>query len=135
MAREMVSTDNRPVSQPLDGGEATRARRLFRPRADIYETVDKIVVVAEMPGVAPENVDVTLERRMLTIRGHAPEDTHEGYRQIYAEYQAGDYERSFTISEDIDQDRIKATQQDGVLTLELPKAEKAKARKIEVKSA
>jgi HSP20 family molecular chaperone IbpA len=116
-------------------GERTRARATFIPLADIYETPEAIVVLAEMPGVAPNNVDITLERRVLTIRGRSENQEHAKYRRIYAEYDDGDYERVFTLSEDIDRDRIEARHKNGVLHLVLPKAESAKARKIELKAA
>lgn len=133
MAQEVATTAGRDV-QRLNGGEATRARPTYRPRADIYETDDSVVVLAEMPGVAPDGIDVTLERQVLTIRGRTPEVTHDGYRQVYAEYGEGDYERVFTISEHVDRDGITATQKDGVLTLVLPKAAAAKPRRIEVRT-
>jgi HSP20 family molecular chaperone IbpA len=110
-------------------------RPLFRPRTDIYETKDSVFVVAEMPGVGPDDVEVTLERGVLIIRGRTPEIAHNSYQQVYAEYGEGDYERVFTISEAIDRDSIKAMQKDGLLTLELPKAAPAKARTIKVASA
>src|SRR5438445_9385505 len=105
------------------------------PPADIYETRDSIVVLAEMPGVAPDGVDITLERRVLTIRGRSAANSHPGYQRVYDEYADGDYERVFTLSENIDRDRIEATPKDGVLHLVLPKAEAAKARKIELKAS
>jgi len=116
-------------------GERTSSRRVFIPPTDIYETPESIVVVAEIPGVSPDGVDITLERRVLTIRGRAADQDHDGYRQIYNEYDDGDYERVFTLSEDIDRDRISATHKNGVLHLVLPKAEPVKARKIELRSA
>ena len=116
-------------------GERTRTRRTFIPLADIYETPEWIVVLAEMPGVAPDKVDITLERRVLTIRGRSENQQHANYRRIYAEYEDGDYERVFTLSEDIDRDRIEARHKDGVLHLVLPQAETAKTRKIELKAA
>jgi HSP20 family molecular chaperone IbpA len=134
MAQELKTVD-RQVPSTVDGGERTRARAVFVPRADIYETGDTIVLLVEMPGVAPDAVDITLERRVLTIHGHTAEQEHAGYRQVYAEYADGDYERVFTLSEDIDRDRIEASQADGVLRLVLPKAEPAKAKKIQVKKA
>lgn len=135
MAKEVATTRGQEVAQRYNGGETTRARPLYRPRADIYETEDKVVVLSEMPGVGPNDIDITLERGVLTIRGQTPETAHEGYRQIYAEYGEGDYERVFTVSEEIDRDGIKAQQKNGLLVLELPKSTSAKARKIEVKSA
>ncbi|HLG89005.1 MAG TPA: Hsp20/alpha crystallin family protein [Alphaproteobacteria bacterium] len=116
-------------------GERTSARYTYIPPADIYETSDSIVVLAEMPGVPPDKVDITLERRVLTIRGRAENQEHANYRRIYAEYEDGDYERVFTLSEEIDRDRIEARHTNGVLHLVLPKAESAKARKIELKAA
>jgi HSP20 family molecular chaperone IbpA len=138
MAQELQQSGQQKAGQqtmPAEGAERTRTRRVFTPRTDIYETKDAIVLLAEMPGVASDAVDITLEKRTLTIHGHAGEREHRGYRQVYAEYAEGDYERSFTLSEDIDRDRIEATQSNGILRLVLPKAEPAKAKKIQVKSA
>ena len=135
MAQQMTTAAGSQPARRRDGGEATRTRRLFQPRCDIYETDDRIVVLAELPGVAPEDVDITLERRELTIRGRTPAIAPEGYRQVYAEYEEGDFERVFTIADEIDRDGIKASHKDGLLTLELPKAASAKTRKIAVKTA
>jgi HSP20 family molecular chaperone IbpA len=129
-----VSTVGQRTPERLGAGERTRTRPTYIPPTDIYETPDSIVVLAEMPGVAPDGVDITLERRVLTICGRATEQQHKGYQQVYAEYADGDYERVFTLSEDIDRDRISATLKDGVLHLALPKAERAQARKIELKT-
>jgi HSP20 family molecular chaperone IbpA len=120
--------------QQQQAGEATRARLAFLPPTDIYETEESVVLLVDMPGIAPEDVDITLERRMLTIRGRAPIAEHKNYSRVYAEYEEGDYERVFTLSEEIDQDRIKAAHRDGVLSLTLPKSEQARTRKIEVQA-
>ena len=134
MAQELKTTE-RQVPSKLDSGERTRSRPVFVPRADIYETQDNIVLLVDMPGVAPEGVDITLEKRTLAIRGYAADQQHQTYRQIYTEFSAGDYERLFTLSEDIDRDGIEASQKNGVLRLVLPKAAPAKARKIQLKMA
>jgi HSP20 family molecular chaperone IbpA len=134
MAQEVRTTDQRTPA-----GTGTRERMpdrpVFVPPADIYETRDNIVVVAEMPGVAPDGVDITLERRVLTIRGRNAGNEHTGYQRVYNEYADGDYERVFTLSENIDRDRIEAMLKDGVLHLVLPKSETAKPRKIELKAS
>jgi len=118
-----------------EGGQRNPPRPVFLPPADIYETKDSIVLLAEMPGVSTEGVDISLERRVLTIRGHSAANEHAGYQRVYNEYAGGDYERVFTLSENINRDRIEATLKDGVLQLVLPKAEAAKARKIELKAS
>jgi HSP20 family molecular chaperone IbpA len=115
-------------------GERTRTRPVFSPAVDIFETQDAIILLAEMPGVDPQSVDITLERRVLAIRATVPQVQHAGYRQVYAEYSDGDYERVFTLSEDIDQERIEASVRDGVLQLVLPKAAPAQARKIPLRA-
>jgi HSP20 family protein len=129
-----VRTVGQQVPRTVQGGQRPAPRPVFLPPADIYETRDNIVVLAEMPGVAPDGVDITLERRVLTIRGRSASGDHTGYQRVYNEYSDGDYERVFTLSENIDRDRIEATLKDGVLNLVLPKAESAKARKIELKA-
>jgi len=110
-------------------------RPVFLPPADIYETNDAIVVMAEMPGVGPDGLDITLERRVLTLRGRSGANEYTGYQRVYNEYADGDYERVFTLSEAIDRDKIEATLRDGVLHLVLPKAEPERARRIELKTS
>ena len=133
-----MAQEARTVEQQTPSTESAQRRPprpVFMPAADIYETKDSIVVLTEMPGVSSEGVDISLERRVLTIRGRSAGNEHTGYQRVYNEYSDGDYERVFTLSENIDRDRIEATLKDGVLQLVLPKAEAAKARKIELKSS
>lgn len=135
MTGEVTRLPSREVTRQPDGGNGARRRPVFVPRSDVYETGDSIVILAEMPGVSPDHVDITLERRMLAVRGQTLDAEHQGYRKVYAEYAEGDYERVFTLPEEIDRDNIRAIHKDGVLRLELPKAEPAKARRIEVQSS
>jgi HSP20 family molecular chaperone IbpA len=88
-----------------------------------------------MPGVSEEDVDVTLEKNVLTITGYVQASEREGYSLAYSEYSEGDYERTFVLSDEVDRSRIEATMKDGVLKLLLPKSEALKTRKIEVHSA
>jgi len=119
----------------MGDAERTRARKAYIPRADIYETDDNIVVVADMPGIDENSVDIMLEKNVLTINGYVDPVIPEAYNLAFAEYEEGDYQRSFTLSNQIDQDNIEATVKSGVLRLCLPKAGPAKARRISVKSA
>jgi HSP20 family molecular chaperone IbpA len=113
------------------GAERTRERRAYVPRVDIYETEEAMVILADMPGVDENSVDITLEQGVLTLNGYVEDLTFEDYTLAYAEYGVGDYVRRFTIPSEIDEDNIAATLKDGVLRLELPKAQ-PEMRKISV---
>ena len=128
-----LRTTERKERETSDGGERTRTRPVFVPCADIYETRDNVFLLVDMPGVAPDAVDITLEKQTLAIRGYGNPEQHQNYRQIHAEYRSGDYERIFTLSEDIDRDKIEASQKNGLLRLVLPKVGPAKVRKIQLK--
>jgi HSP20 family molecular chaperone IbpA len=116
------------------GVERTRAQRAFVPRVDIYETEDAIAVMADMPGVDAESLDISLEQSVLTINGLVDPTAPEGYALAYAEYRTGDYVRSFTLSNQIDQSAIEASIKDGVLRLHLPKV-RPTTKKITVSAA
>ena len=118
----------------VDEVERTRSGRCFIPPTDIIDKEDRITVLADMPGVDQTSIDITLENNVLTIQGCVKEENPENYTLVHSEYQVGDYYRSFTLSDTIDQDKIKAKYENGILRLELPKAEKAKSRKIEIQT-
>src|SRR5688572_14634741 len=99
MAQDLKTTQPQ-VPRTLDSGERTRAKPIMVPRTVIYETRDAIILLAEMPGVTPDGVNITLEKRVLTLHGHTADPEPHGYRQVYAEYGNGDYARVFTLSED-----------------------------------
>ncbi|MGB5217663.1 MAG: Hsp20/alpha crystallin family protein [Smithella sp.] len=115
--------------------ERVRNVKTFVPRVDIYETKDALFLIADMPGVDEKTVDVELEKNILTITGRAENGRVKDYSLVFSEYEVGDYERTFTLSDEIDKDKIKATVRQGVLRLELPKAEKVKPQKIKIKAA
>jgi len=110
-------------------------RRTVAPQVDIYETSDSIVVVANMPGVSEEDINVTLDKDQLTIEGEVAVETIDGYRQVYGEQCIRSYKRRFTLSDQVDRESIEATLKNGVLTLKLSKMPMAKARQITVRSA
>lgn len=127
---QVQDTEKREVAET--GAERTRDRVAFVPRADVYETEDAIVIVADMPGVDENSVNITLEDNVLTINGLVEPEQPEGQNLVYAEYRVGDYVRAFTLSDQIERDKIEATVKDGVLSLHLPKVEEVKMRRIPI---
>jgi len=115
-------------------GEPTRDRKVFSPFTDIVDTGDEILLIADVPGADEKSVDITLEKSILTLYAYPPTENVENYSLSYSEYGVGDFERKFMIPQDIDHEKIEAKVKNGVLTLHLPKAGPAKARKIEVRS-
>jgi HSP20 family protein len=113
-------------------GEGTRPGPVFIPAVDILEDPTGITIVADMPGVDGKNVDIDLKDNQLTITGRI--DPVEGEKEVslYKEFLYGDYIRQFTLSYVIDQNKITAKMEDGVLRLILPKVEKMKPQKIKV---
>lgn len=129
MAEKTVPTTQ---NKPLSSREETRSEeRYVTPPVDIYENGDALIVTADLPGVAKENLDVRVENNLLTIRGR-PSHLASG-DPIYREYELVSFFRQFELNEKVDQAKISAQLQHGVLTLHLPKAQEAKPRKIEVK--
>ena len=112
--------------------ESTIPARTFVPTVDIYEDRDSLKVILEMPGVEKGNVDVRVEEGVLFVEGRLDLAKYRGLQPLYTEYNIGNYSRSFRLSNAIDQDKISAELKDGVLSLTLPKAEKAKPRTIQV---
>ena len=112
--------------------ELTREGRVYVPATDIYEKDDAILVRCDMPGVTQDHVDIRLDNNELEITGTQAGVTPEGYDLLISEYDTGVFRRKFGIPQLIDRDRIRARLHNGVLDIELPKAEQAKPRKIEI---
>ena len=115
------------------GQESTVPTRAFMPATDIFETEETLTVILEMPGVARDNIDVSVEKGVLTIEGAIDVGKYKDLQPVYSEYNVGPYRRSFRLSSRIDQSQIQAEMRDGVVTLIMPKAEEAKPRRIEVR--
>jgi len=133
MAQELAQQGSREVAGSGNGAE--RAAVTFTPAVDIFEKGETTIIMADMPGTGPDDIDLTLERRVLTLTGRVKAQTPEGFRRVSSEYREGDYMRVFTLSDEVDQDKIKADFQNGVLRLELPRAAESKPKKISVKAA
>ena len=116
-----------------EGLEPTRDRQVFIPRADIYESKDSITVLADMPGVNQNSVDITLEKNVLTINATVQKPEHQNHSLSYGEYQIGDYRRAFTLSNEIDHNGIEAVVKNGVLKLTLPKSKESLPKKIAIR--
>jgi HSP20 family protein len=112
--------------------ESTVPARVFLPDTDIFETEQALTILVEMPGVSKDSVEVGVENDVLTITGRIDFSKYEGLQPLYTEYNIGNYRRSFQLSSKIEQDGIKAVLEEGVMTLVLPKAEKARPRRITV---
>lgn len=133
--REQPASQGLPQTESGTGAaERTRSRRVHTPATDIYETDQGLVLVIDLPGVVPDAIDVTLEQHVLTIRAHTEDRPPPGYSLAYQEYEPGDFERSFTLSERVDAERIEARMNDGVLRLLVPKPQAAEAQRIQVRS-
>src|SRR5271166_427569 len=112
--------------------EKTVPGRYYIPYTDIYETDETLTVVMEMPGVEKKDLGVTLENDTLRVDGRIDFSRYEGMEPVYTEYNVGHYTRSFTLSNKIDQEKINAQLDGGVLTLTLPKAKDVPPRQIAI---
>jgi HSP20 family protein len=129
MAEQTLSTYKKP-EQAQD--EHTRPGRTYVPSVDIYETPDSLWLRADMPGVDENSLEVNVANGLLSIEGWVSVKEYENLQPVYTEYNIGNYSRRFTLSNEIDTNRITAKMINGVLELELPKAEKAKPRQITI---
>jgi len=114
--------------------ELTRTGQVFRPLVDILENREELCILADMPGVDTQQIDVKFEDGSLTIHGRVKPRQAEDANFLLREYGVGDLYRVFQVSEAIDAAKIRAEYTDGVLTLHLPKVEAVKPRKIEVQA-
>jgi len=130
--KSMQVTDQEMIEK--EDTERTRERQCFVPKTDIYETEDMIVMLADLPGVSQDSVDITLDKNVLTIDAYNSSSENKDYSVTYSEYVPGDYHRKFRLTREIDRDKIEAVVSDGVLELRLPKAEEAKVKKIPIKT-
>jgi HSP20 family protein len=128
-AQELALRDKKEL---VSKDEKTVPGRYYVPYADIYETEEALCVVMEMPGVEKKDLNVALESDALRVDGQIDFSKYEGMEPVYTEYNVGHYTRSFTLSNKIDQERISAQLEDGVLTLTLPKAKEAQPRRISI---
>ena len=132
LERRMGKIFNEPLTF-VDWTTPELASAAWVPMVDIFEEPDAIRIVAEIPGVKPENVKISVEGNVLTIQGTKEQVAEEKAEKVHRyERTYGAFERSFTLPATVNAEAIKANYEHGVLTLALPKLEQAKARQIKV---
>lgn len=129
--KELQVREKQEVAAPA---EQTRPGLVFSPLVDIFETDKEIVLLADMPGVMSDKLDVDLRENVLTLSAEAVSGKGSEEQDILSEFAVGKFYRQFTLSEVIDQGKIEAKLNSGVLRLVLPKVEKAAPRKIQITS-
>ena len=127
--QEVAPREKRELTQ---AEERTEAGKFFSPHTDIHETERAVLVMMEMPGVGKDAIDIQLDKGVLTVKGAIDSTRYESVQPLYTEYNVGNFVRTFTVSPKVDAANISATVADGVLTIELPKAKEAIARRIAV---
>lgn len=129
---QLRPTEKQEVSS---GGEQTREGVLYQPAVDIFEREDSLTLLADMPGVTPDKLTIDLRENVLSIRGDVLSPEGQAEAVVDREFEWGGYYRQFTLADSIDQAKIEASLDNGVLRLQLPKVEKAKPRQITVKTS
>ena len=130
-ANELKVREKQEAMAPAEG---TKPGPVFTPNVDIFETDKAITLLADMPGVKAEDLNIDLRDDTLTLTGEVSPDTDVPGEKVHVEYGTGRYYRQFSLSEVIAQDKIDAKLSDGVLRLTLPKVEKATPRRIAVQA-
>jgi HSP20 family molecular chaperone IbpA len=129
--KELKVKEKQELASPA---EQTRPGLVFTPSVDIFENDKEIVLLADMPGVRAEALNIDLRDNTLTLDGGVEPFEAEGEKEVLIEYEVGKYYRQFSLSEMIDQNKIDAQLKNGVLRLTLPKVEKAAPRTITVQA-
>ncbi len=125
---------DQPLATNGDNDASNIVTSHWRPAVDIKEEADRFLITADLPGVDPKNIEITMENGVLTIKGERTSEAteeKEGYKRV--ERVSGTFYRRFSLPDSADAERIQATGKDGVLTVSLPKHEKVQPRRIEVK--
>jgi HSP20 family molecular chaperone IbpA len=132
-----MATDTMTAAPPSTEHETERAVRTVSPRADIFETDTAFVILADMPGVGPDGVELVADKDTLVVRGRVSgASTNVQARQVeHREFELADYHRTFTLTEDLDSDGITGTLRDGVLRVEVPKSPRVQPKKIPVRAS
>jgi len=133
--RVRVGTEQHPPNLPEAADQAfPELHEAYTPPIDIHEGPDGLTLEADLPGATERNLHIQLEDNVLDLYAKIDSPAPEGARLVHEEYRLGDYHRSFILSDEVDRERISAELKNGVLRLVLPKGERARTRRIEIKS-
>jgi HSP20 family molecular chaperone IbpA len=132
--RVTVGSEPHESAQHVVAGAPAERRQAYTPPIDIHEEPEGLTLEADLPGATERNLQIQLEDNVLSLYARIDSPAPEGARLIHEEYRLGDYHRSFILSDEVDRDRIAAQLKNGVLRLFLPKAERARTRRIEIKN-
>jgi len=131
---DMFDRYDRAVGLPRSGSQEVMATGDWSPRVDIVENENEFVIKAEIPEVKKEDVKVSVDNGVLTLKGERKQEKEEKGKKFHrVERYYGSFTRSFTLPENVDESKVKATFKDGMLSLQVPKTEKAKPKTIDVK--
>lgn len=128
------ATEKQIVKREENEPESVESAPRFVPQVDIIERADELAVIADVPGTKSEDVDISIEDDVLTLRAKVEPCECPDLPTLYSEYSVGHFVRTFTLGREIDQSAIQAELKNGVLRLVLPKLKEAQSRKIEVKT-
>jgi HSP20 family protein len=131
MSEDKAMATSATESAVQQAGDDTPQRAVL-PAVDVFEDAEGITLLADMPGVPKEQIELKVEGDALLVEGSVQPRTPEGLEAVYAEVRVPRYRRSFTLSRELDAARIEASMKDGVLKLRIPKAAHAQPRRIEV---
>lgn len=130
-----TSIEKREQQAPANAPERIDQGNFFTPHVDIIENNDSFIFQADLPGVKPGDIDISIENGVLTIDGRVHPRQTEDHDYVWQEYGVGHFHRQFTINAPVKTDGISAELKNGELTLTVPKAEQARTRKIQVQTA
>jgi len=131
----MAEKETKELATREEQTPALKKERPMIPPVDIYETEEGLILVADMPGVTKESVEVKIDENVLHMRGEITDLPGEDVSPVYIELRGNEYYRAFTIGPEFDLDKVEATMEAGVLRIYLPKVETQKPKKIEIKVA
>ena len=129
----MAEKETKELATREEQAPALRRERPMIPPVDIYETDEALILVADMPGVTKESVEVKIDENVLHLKGEIVDLPGEDVSPVYVELRGNEYYRAFTIGPEFDLDKIEASMEAGVLRIYLPKVEAERPKKIEIK--